>query len=35
MTLKQLYEHVLTEQNKVNAPVLLLSDFNYFANKAI
>lgn len=35
MTLKQLYEHVLTELNKVNAGALLLSDFNYLCNKGI
>lgn len=35
MTAKQLYEHVLTELNKVNAPALLLSDFNYLVNKGI
>lgn len=35
MTSKQLYEHVLTELNKVNAGTLLLSDFNYLSNKGI
>ena len=35
MTSEQLYEHVLTELNKVNAGTLLLSDFNYLSNKGI
>ena len=35
MTAKNLYEGVLIELNKENAPNLLLEDFNYFANKAI
>ena len=35
MTARQLYEGVLIELNKENAPNLLLEDFNYFANKAI
>ena len=35
MTSRQLYEGVLIELNKENAPNLLLEDFNYFANKAI
>ena len=34
-TSRQLYEAVLIELNKENAPNLLLEDFNYFANKAI
>lgn len=32
---RQIYEGLLTEINKVNAPALLLEDFNYFCNKAI
>lgn len=35
MTLRQIYEAVLIEMNKVEAPSLLLEDFNYLANKAI
>ena len=35
MTSRQLYEGVLIELNKENAPNILLEDFNYFANKAI
>lgn len=35
MTIREFYEHVLTELNKVEAPSLLLEDFNYFANKAV
>lgn len=35
MTTRQLYEGVLIELNKENAPNILLEDFNYFANKAI
>ena len=35
MTARQLYEGVLIELNKENAPNILLEDFNYFANKAI
>ena len=35
MTIRQLYEGVLIELNKENAPNILLEDFNYFANKAI
>lgn len=35
MTARQLYEYILIELNKVQAPVLLLEDFNYFANKTI
>ena len=35
MTSKGLYEGVLIEMNKENAPNVLLEDFNYFANKAI
>ena len=35
MTAKQCWEGLLTELSKVNAPSLLLSEFNYFFNKAI
>lgn len=35
MTSRQLYDGVLIELNKENAPNILLEDFNYFANKAI
>ena len=35
MTARQLYEGVLIELNKENAPNVLLEDFNYFANKAV
>lgn len=35
MTIRQVYEGVLTELNKVQAPSMLLEDFNYFANKAV
>lgn len=34
-TLRQVYEGVQIELGKVDAPSLLLSEFNYFANKAI
>lgn len=35
MTARQIYEGVLIEMNKVQAPSLLLEDFNYLFNKAI
>lgn len=35
MTSRQLYEAVIIELNKENAPNILLEDFNYFANKSI
>ena len=35
MTARQIYEGVLTEMNKVQAPSMLLEDFNYFINKAV
>lgn len=35
MTARQVFEGMLTELSKVNAPSLLLEDFNYFFNKAI
>lgn len=35
MTARQLFEYALIELNKVQAPSLLLEDYNYFINKAI
>ena len=35
MTARQVYEGVLVEMNKIQAPSMLLEDFNYFINKAI
>ena len=35
MTARQLYEGVLIELHKENAPNIILEDFNYFANKSI
>ena len=35
MTARAIYEAMLTELNKVEAPSLLLEDYNYFLNKAI
>ena len=35
MTANQVLEAALTELNKVNAPSLILEDYNYFINKAI
>lgn len=35
MTARQVFEAVLVEMNKVQAPSLLLEDFNYLFNKAI
>lgn len=35
MTAKQMFEALLTELSKVNAPSMLLQDFNYFMNKAV
>lgn len=35
MTARDLYETALIEQNKLEAPSLLLEDYNYFINKAI
>lgn len=35
MKLVDLYDYVLIELNKLEAPSLLLDDFNYFLNKAI
>lgn len=35
MTVKELYNYVLVELNKVQAPSILLDDFVYLLNKAI
>ncbi len=35
MTARQVFEGLLIELSKVNAPSMLLQDFNYFLNKAI
>ena len=35
MTAKQMFEYALIELNKVQAPSLLLEDYNYFINKAV
>lgn len=35
MTARQCFEALLTELSKVNAPSMLLQDFNYFFNKAV
>ena len=35
MTVRQIWEGMLTELSKVNAPSMLLQDFNYFLNKAV
>lgn len=35
MTSRQCFEALLTELSKVNAPSMLLQDFNYFFNKAV
>lgn len=35
MTARQVFEYVLIELNKVQAPSLLLEDYNYFINKAV
>lgn len=35
MTSRQMFEALLTELSKTNAPSMLLSDFNYFLNKAV
>lgn len=35
MTIRELYEYALIEMNKVEAPSLLLEDYNYFINKAV
>ena len=35
MTAKQLFEGILIETNKINAPALKLIEFNHLVNKAI
>lgn len=35
MTIRQLYDNILSELNKVEAPSILLEDFIYFANKGV
>jgi hypothetical protein len=35
VTAREVWEGMLTELSKVNAPSMLLQDFNYFFNKAI
>lgn len=35
MTSRELYEYALIELNKVEAPSLILEDYNYFINKAV
>ena len=35
MTARQIFESLLVELSKVNAPSMLLQDFNYFMNKAV
>lgn len=35
MTIRQLYDNILSELNKVEAPSILLEDFVYFANKGV
>ena len=35
MTIRELYDYALIEMNKVEAPSLILEDFNYFINKAV
>ena len=35
MTARQMFEYALIELNKVEAPSLLLEDYNYFINKAV
>jgi len=35
MSARDLYEYILIELRKENAPNILLEDFNYFVNKAI
>ena len=35
MTLRQLYQNLLIEMNKVQAAPMLLEDFNYFVNKSV
>ena len=35
MTVREVYQALLIELNKEQAPSMLLEDFNYFGNKAI
>ena len=35
MTERSLYDYALIEMNKVEAPSLLLEDYNYYINKAV
>ena len=35
MTVREVYDYLLTESNKVEAPSMILSSFNYFLGKAI
>ena len=35
MTIRQIWEGLLVALNKINAPSILLEEFNYFINKAI
>lgn len=35
MTAREMYEYALIELNKLEAPSLLLEDYNYFINKAV
>lgn len=35
MTARELYQNALIEINKLQAPALLLEDYNYFINKAV
>ena len=35
MTARNIFEHALTELNKVQAPSLILEDYNYFINKTV
>ena len=35
MTARDLYDHALVELNKLEAPSLLLEEYNYFMNKAV
>ena len=35
MTARELWEALLIELTKVNAPSILLSEYNYYINKAI
>lgn len=35
MTAREMYEYALIELNKIEAPSLILEDYNYFINKAV